>query len=135
MTLATGTVAYWRDFVAGQDKFVYILGTNAAQEVLSFTISSQTKYLVMQPHANEMVEIAKGTIDCLSKNCYIQCFYEVRRTPIAEFMDLERRGFICYRGSLPQFSQAILKVVSESVLLDGYDQEAVLEVLRPLPRS
>jgi hypothetical protein len=76
-----------------------------------------------------MVEIAKGTIDCFDRTCYIQCFYEVRRTPIAEFMDLDRRGFICYRGSLPQFSQAIRKIVSESILLEGYDQDAVLEVL------
>jgi hypothetical protein len=129
MTIETGTVVYWRDFVAGQDKFIYILGTNSAQEVLSFTISSQTKYLSMYPHAREMVEIAKGTIDCFDRTCYIQCFYEVRRTPIAEFMDLDRRGFICYRGSLPQFSQAIRKIVSESILLEGYDQDAVLEVL------
>src|ERR1022692_2307139 len=57
MTLEAGTIAFWRDFEPGHDKFINILGTNRADDVLSFTISSQTKYLTMQPHANEMVEI------------------------------------------------------------------------------
>ena len=132
MTLEAGTIAFWRDFEPGHDKFINILGTNRADDVLSFTISSQTKYLTMQPHANEMVEIPKGTVDCLHKTCFIQCFYEVRRTPISEFRDLERRGFINYRASLPQFAVAIYHRVKDSELLDGYDQEEVLDLLRPL---
>jgi hypothetical protein len=129
MTLITGTVAHWYSFEPGHNKFVYILGTNAAGEVLSFTISSQTKYLGMQPHAKEMIEIPKGTAECFNQQCFIQCFYEVRRTPIAEFRELERRGYISYRASLPQFAPAILATIQNSELLDGYDQEAVLEVL------
>ncbi len=129
MTLTLGTVAHWIDFEPGHNKFIYILGTNSANEVLSFTISSQTKYLAMQPHANEMVEIPRGTTDCLNRQCFIQCFYEVRRTPIAAFRELERRGYINYRASLPQFAPAILTAVRNSELLDGYDQEAVLEAL------
>lgn len=49
MTLEAGAIAHWRDFEPGHHKFIYILATNRATEVLSFTISSQTKYLTMQP--------------------------------------------------------------------------------------
>jgi len=132
MTLETGAIAYWRDFDPGCDKFIYILGTNAASEVLSFTISSQTKYLAMEPHAKEMVEIPRGSIDCLPKTSFIQCFYEVRRTPIHEFRELERLGYISYRATAPQFAIGIFQRVKNSELLDGYDKEAVLEVLKPL---
>jgi hypothetical protein len=45
---------------------------------------------------------------------------------------LERRGFINYRASLPQFAVAIYQRVKDSELLDGYDQEEVLDLLRPL---
>lgn len=131
MTIEVGTIAHWRDFAPGHDKFIYILGTNAANEVLSFTISSQTKYLTMHPHAQEVVEIPKGTAECFQKACFIQCFFEVRRTPIFDFRDLERRGFINYRASLPQFALAIQKCVESSELLDGYDQDEVIGVLGP----
>jgi hypothetical protein len=135
MTLEVGTIAHWRDFGPGCDKFIYILGTNAANEVLSFTISSQLKYLAMQPHAQEMVEIPRGTVECLQKTSFIQCFYEVQRTPISDFRDLERRGCINYRASLPQFAPAILERVEDSQLLDGYDQDSVIELLRPIQGS
>src|SRR5664280_2416100 len=72
MTLEVGTIAHWRNFEPGRDKFIYILGINAANEVLSFTISSQTKYLTMHPHAQEMVEIPKGTVECFQKACFIR---------------------------------------------------------------
>jgi len=129
MTLTTGTIAHWCNYEPGHDKFIYILGTNSAGEVLSFTISSQIKYLGMKPHAKEMIEIPKGTAECFNQQCFIQCFYEVRRTLIAEFRELERLGYINYRASLPQFAPAILATTQNSELLDGYDQEAILEVL------
>jgi hypothetical protein len=135
MVLEAGAVAYWLGFDPGHDKFVYILGTNSAREVLAFTISSQTKYLSRQPHANEMVEIPVGTANCFQKVCFIQCFYEVRRTPISEFRDLERRGYISYRASLPQFIPAILNCVRNSELLDGYDQDAVIDLLGPIANA
>jgi hypothetical protein len=47
----------------------------------------------------------------------------------SDFLDLERRGFINYRASLRQFSKATVECVTNSQLLDGYDQESVLEVL------
>jgi len=132
MNVEAGAVAYWLSFEPGHDKFVYILGTNSANEVLTFTISSQTKYLSMQPHAHEMVEIPKGTADCFQQVCFIQCFYEVRRTPLPEFRELERRGYIGYRASLPQFVPAIMRCVRDSELLDGYDQDAVIDLLGPI---
>jgi hypothetical protein len=135
MTVEAGTVVHWLGFDPGHDKFVYILGLNSANEVLAFTISSQTKYLSRQPHSNEMVEIPKGTVDCLQRVCYIQCFYEVRRTPISKFRELERRGYINYRAFLPQFVPAIVKCVQNSELLDGYDQEAVIDILGPIANT
>ena len=53
MKLDPGTIAHWRNFAPGIDKFVYIVGTSVSGEVLSFTISSQTKYLSLKPHADE----------------------------------------------------------------------------------
>src|SRR5580700_4917241 len=44
MTLEAGTVAYWRDYEPGHDKFIYILGTNAAGDVLSFTNPTRTRW-------------------------------------------------------------------------------------------
>jgi hypothetical protein len=135
MTLKTGTVAHWRNFSPGHDKFIYILGTNADGDVLSFTISSQAKYLAMHPHAEEMVEIPNGTVECLNRRSFIQCFYDVTRTPVAAFREMERIGQLNYRASLPQYAAAIAAVVQNSELLDGYDQEAVLEVLAQPPQA
>src|SRR6267154_1775774 len=121
MVIEAGAVAYWLDFDPGHNKFVYILGTDTASDVLCFTISGQAKYLTMLPHANEMVRIPKGTIDCLHKDSFIQCFYEVRRTPLSDFRELERQGYINYRASIPQFVPGILKCVEGSELLAQND--------------
>jgi len=89
MRLDPGTVAYWLEYAPGHDKFVYILGINAHKEVLSFTISSQTKYLSIEPHRYEMVEIPLGTAACFQRRSFIQCFFHVTRTALADFRDLE----------------------------------------------
>ena len=129
MTPPAGTVVFWRDFAPGHDKFVYVVGTDGNGDVLAFTISSQTKYLAMRPHAVEMVRIPLGTAQCFTVESFIHCFYEVTRTPLDRFEDLQKRGTIRFRASLPQFLPAVRAVVQRSELLDGYDREAVLEAL------
>ena len=133
MTLESGTIAFWLNFSPGHDKFVYVLGTTADDIVLSFTISSQTKYLSIEPHRNELVVIPPGTLDCLYRQSFIQCFHEVTRTPVKEFRELDRRGFLNWRGCLPQFIPDIIRCVEDSQLLPEIDQETVLELLRPRP--
>jgi hypothetical protein len=131
LKLDAGTIAFWLNFSPGHDKFVYILGATVSDEVLSFTISSQTKYLELEPHRREMVEIPVGTIDCLSRRSFIQCFHEVTITRLRDFQDLDRRGFINWRGTAPQFLQAVRECVFRSELLSEYDKDAVLGLLRP----
>jgi hypothetical protein len=133
MRLESGTVAYWLNFSAGHDKFVYILGTTADRIVLSFTISSQAKYLSIEPHRNELIAIPIGTLDCLHRQSFIQCFHEVTRTPLGEFQDLDRRGFVNWRGCLPQYIADVIRCVENSQLLPEDDQEVVLDLLRPRP--
>lgn len=89
----------------------------------------------MEPHRLELVAIPTGTLDCLHRQSFIQCFHEVSRTPLKQFQELDRRGFINYRGSLPQFIPAVITCVEPSELLSGYDQEAVLDLLRPRPQT
>ena len=129
MQLNAGAIAYWREFEPGRDKFIYILGKTQSGEVLSFTISSQEKYLKMEPHKNEMVEIPRGTANYLERRSFIQCFFEVIRTPIVTFQDFERRGYINWRGQLPQFLAAVKVCVNNSELLSEYDREDVLAVM------
>lgn len=131
MRLDVGTIAHWRDFTAGHDKYVYILGTNDLGEVLSFTISSQTKYLSLTPHKYEMVEIPHRQTDFLDRPSYIQCFFELTRTHIDAFKVLERNGSINYRGCMPQFIPQILAIATKSVLLAQDDCDSVIAICAP----
>lgn len=132
MNLTPGTVAHWRELY-GQGKFVYILGVcQNTHDVLWLPISSQTKWCAIEPHCREMVEIPKGTADYLSKRSFIQCFFELQRTPIDTFNDLDRQGFINWRGTLEQFIPAIRAILTgEPVLLAEYECEDALRVLPP----
>lgn len=126
MRLEAGTIAHWRDFAAGQDKFVYILGTNDLGEVLSFTISSQTKYLKLTPHKDEMVEIPHRQTDFLDRPSYIQCFFELIRTHIDVFRSLEKTGSINFRAFMPQFIPQIRAIAERSQLLSQEDCDSVI---------
>ena len=124
MTLDPGTVAYWRDFEPGHNKFIYILGVSG-DEVFSFTISSQAKYLLLESTRNQMVEIPHRSTDFLDRPSWIQCFYEVTRTSIAAFRALEASGAIMWRAYMPAFIPTIAKIVYHSQLLPQEDVEAI----------
>jgi hypothetical protein len=125
LRLDPGTIAYWRDFRPGISKFVYILGQANDGAVLSFTISSQTRYLSMSPHRDEMVEIPFRSTDFLDRPSYIQCFHDVERTPLQEFREMERVGAIMYRGHRPEFLAQIAAIAARSQLLTGYDRDLI----------
>ncbi|MGH2509596.1 MAG: hypothetical protein ACRDHZ_19640 [Ktedonobacteraceae bacterium] len=127
MTLEPGTIAFWRDFSPGHDKFVYILGVEN-EMVFSFTISSQLKYL-STPLKCELVEIPFRSTNFLNARSFIQCFHRVDRTPLAQFRNLEATGTIMWRGCLPAFIPFIAKVVEDSQVLPGYDRESVAKLL------
>ena len=141
MQLTPGTVAYWRDlYDGGQSKFVYILGVHTPAdengsplppEVLWFTISSQTKWTRLAPHCREMVEIPLGCADYLRYRSFIQCFFEVGRTPVDDFRYFEARGYLNFRGYLPQFVPAIREILGRSELLSDYDCEDALNAMNP----
>jgi hypothetical protein len=135
MTLSPGTIAHWRDFSPGNDKFVYILGIDSSDVIFSFTISSQVKYLSLVPHKSELIEIPFRTTDFLDRRSFIQCFFEVTRTSLGEFRELERKGAINWRGCMPEFLSTVARIVKDSRLLSGYDQDAILDLLRNLPHS
>ena len=128
MRLDPGTIAYWRNFRPGSNKFVYLLGQTNDGVVLSFTISSQTKYLGLYPHNQEMVEIPFRSTDFLDRPSYIQCFFEVERTTLEDFRELERSGTIMYRGCRPEFLPQIAEIVGRSQLLTGYAQETIMSL-------
>ena len=129
MQLDPGTIAYWRDFAPGQDKFVYLLGVSGEGEVLSFTISSQQKYLAFGKTKADMIEIPFRSTDFLTRASYIQCFYEVTRTPIAEFSRLEANGTITWRGRRPEFLPRVARIVQASVLLAEEDRDAIRKLI------
>ena len=132
MKLDPGTIAYWRDFSPGNNKFVYILGVSAAEEVLSFTISSQLRYLQSDRHKNDLIEIAPYQLVAeFDRRSFIQCFFEVTCTPVGTFKRLEGKGTIMYRACLPQFLRPMIPIVQASEHLSGYDQELVLSVISP----
>lgn len=79
-----------------------------------------------------MVEIPRGTVDYLPVRSFIQCFFELQRTPLGTFNDLDRRGYINWRGTLKQFIPAIRDILEgEPVLLTEYECEDALSVLPP----
>ena len=112
----------------GQDKFVYILGISDG-EVFSFTISSQTKYLALNATRDQMVEIPFQSTNFLTRPSYIQCFYELTRTPILQFRKLEANGTINYRACRPEFLPSIARIVHNSELLPEEDVETVEQLL------
>ena len=129
MRLDPGTIAHWQNFKPGVDKFIYILGTSASGDVLSFTISSQTKYLSLKPHADEMVEIPYRQTSFLCRRSFIQCFHYVTRTPVADFRALEKDGSISWRACLPEFIPKVVEIMGTSQLLPEHDIEDVLETI------
>jgi hypothetical protein len=130
LDVTPGTVAYWRE-LCGQGKFIYVSGVcPATRDVLWFPISSQEKWCKIEPHCREMVEIPKGTAEYLSIRSFIQCFFELQRTPIDTFNDLDRRGYINWRGRLEQFIPAIREILASGpALLTEYECEAALRAL------
>ena len=129
MRIDPGTVVHWREFRGGHDKFHYILGVNGQSEVCSFTISSQLRYLSLDPHRSHLIEIPFKQTDFLTCRSFIQCFFELTRTSVSSFNYLDLNGTINYRACLPKFLQPMLTIVGESELLSGTDQECALEIL------
>jgi hypothetical protein len=75
-----------------------------------------------------MVEIPFRSTDFLDRPSYIQCFFEVERTALEKFRELERSGTIMYRGCRPEFMPRIAEIVERSQLLTGYDREAIMSL-------
>lgn len=79
-----------------------------------------------------MVEIPRGTADYLPLRSFIQCFFEIERTPFDRFDELDRRGYINWRGTLQQFIPALRTIFADvSTLLSEYECEDALGVLLP----
>jgi len=129
-----GTVAYWRDLFPGENKFVFLLGTFAdesgCERVAYFTISSQTKWAALPKTRREMVDIPRGTLECLTSLSFIQCWWAVRTITKQRFIELERTGDIMYRGELPQFVDRVRWVVKNSDVLSDEDIDIALAALR-----
>jgi hypothetical protein len=127
--LSPGAVAYWHGLY-GQGKFIYLIGVcEKSGDVFWFPISSQTKWCQLKPHCREMVEVPRGTVDYLTQRSFIQCFFELHRTPVGSFQELERKGYINWRGLLPRYLPSVRAILVESTLLSEYDIEDALRVI------
>jgi len=119
--------------MGGHDKFHYIFGVSDRNEVCSFTISSQLKYLSLTPHRDHLIEIPFRQTDFLTCRSFIQCFFEITRTPLSLFRELERSGTINYRGCFPKFLEQMAPIIRMSELLSGSDQDCALKTLGAWP--
>ena len=133
MDLTPGSVLHIQDFSTrghpAKNKYLLIIGPKSDSEALAFLISSQLKYLKVEPHKHEVVKIPHNATTFLQCESIIQCF-SVEELTITDLIQGGESGKVKRVGRLqPKFLHQIREVVANSQLLSAYEIEAITKVL------
>ena len=88
LDLSAGSILHIRGFqnnsgFAPKNKYLISVGWHSTHVILAFRITSQNLY-TQTNLARELVHIPSGTVGCLTKHSYIQCFHDVERLDIGQ---------------------------------------------------
>ena len=133
MDLTPGSVLHIQGFSTrghpAKNKYLLIIGQKSDSEALAFMISSQLKYLKIEPHKHEVIKVPYNATTFLNCESIIQCF-SVEELNITDLIQGSESGKVKRVGKLqPKYLHKIREVVGNSQLLSTYEIEAIIKVL------